>query len=269
MNENDNSGILAIGPKELYEILVDHAQNSEPVGIKGPPGCGKAELCYQVAEAVGKPILSPFNAVLSDGVDAKGLPVIGDDRTSVVWVKEKRWLVNYPTTVLIDELPQGNMGAINSMASVIHERRIDDIYLHPETWVVWTGNRDSDKCGTTRMPSHVNNRSYLYELRVSSQDHIAHELQTAGDIDMLTLRYLRMKGDEAYTFDPAMTVNATPRAWSTIMRKLKTKPDLPFATIAGQLGRGLATELMSFRSLAPSLPSPEEILLDPTKAKGP
>lgn len=263
-----DSELPPIRAKELRMILLDHATNGEPVGILGPPGCGKTELVHQVAIEVNKPILSPFNAVLSDGVDAKGLPAISDDGTAVTWIKEKRWLVPYATTVLIDELPQGNMGSINSMASVIYEKRIDDIFLHKDTWVVWTGNRAQDKCGTTRMPSHVNNRSYLYEMAVNAEDHIAHEINTPN-VDMLTLRFLRMKGATAYTFDPAMTVNATPRAWSTIARKLGTHPKLPYSVMAGRIGRGLATELIAFRDIAPTLPSPEEVLTNPTKARVP
>lgn len=266
----DESEFIKVSPKELKTILIEHAANGEAVGIEGPPGCGKTEIVMQVAAIVGKPFLSPFNCALSDGVDMKGIPAFSDDKSSVHWVKDKRWLaaVEFPSTILMDELTQGNIGAINSMASVIHEKRIDDVYLHPDTWPVWTGNRAQDKCGTTRVPGQVYNRCFMYELAHSAKDHVEFEL-TQPNIDLLTIRYLRMKGDEAYKFDPAAKINSTPRAWSVIARKLFANPDAPLPTIAGRIGRGFATELMAFRAMAPQLPSQEEVLLSPTKARVP
>src|SRR3990167_1266327 len=86
---------------------------------------------------------------------------------------------------------------------------------------------------------------------------------------MLTLRFLRMKGDAALAYDPAKEVNSTMRGWSAVMRLLKVDATTHFATLAGRIGRGLATELMAFRNLAPMLPSVEEVLLNPTKASVP
>jgi hypothetical protein len=267
---HDDSEFIKVSPKELKQILLDHAAAGEAVGIEGPPGCGKTEIVMQVAKEVGKPFLSPFNCVLSDGVDMKGIPSFSEDRTSAHWVKDKRWLqaVEYATTILADELSQGNIGSINSMAPVFQEKRIDDIYLHPDTWPVWTGNRAQDKCGTTRVPAQLYNRCYMYELSHSAKDHVEYEL-TQPNVDLLTVRYLRMKGDAAYKFDPALKINSTPRAWSTIARKLFTNPNASMATIAGRIGRGFATELMAFRDLAPQLPSQEEVLLGPQKARVP
>ena len=266
----DDSEFIIVHPKEFKKICIDHAYNSESVGVIGPPGCGKTEIVCQVADIVGKPMLSPFNCVLSDGVDMKGIPSFNHDKTSVTWVKDKRWLtaVEIATTILADELGQGNTGSMNSMASVIQEKRIDDVYLHPDTWVVWTGNRQQDKCGTTRIPAHIYNRSFMYELAVSAQDHIEYEIARA-DTDILTCRYLRMKGDTAYTFDPAQIVNATARAWSVVARKLFKNPDTTMPTIAGRIGRGMATELMAFRKIFHTLPPQEEVLLTPKKARVP
>ena len=53
------------------------------------------------------------------------------------------------------------------------------------------------------------------------------------------------------------------------MRKLKNNPDVPFATVAGRIGKGMASELMAFRDLAPTLPSVEEVLMNPKGAKLP
>jgi hypothetical protein len=89
------------------------------------------------------------------------------------------------------------------------------------------------------------------------------------DCDLLTVRFLRMKGDQAFYFDPANTINATPRQWTNVSKKLFKQPTTHMATIAGLIGKGNAAELMAFRDLAPQLPSPEEVLLSPTSARVP
>jgi hypothetical protein len=83
------------------------------------------------------------------------------------------------------------------------------------------------------------------------------------------MRYLRMKGDAAISFDPNKKINATSRSWTRVAKKLFSKPDASFATVAGMLGKGIASELMAFRALAPTLPSPEEVELNPKGARVP
>ena len=145
-NQTSNSEFMVVTPKLLTKLLMEHAENSEAVLIEGPPGCGKTEITCQISAKVGKPMLSPFNVALSDGTDMKGIPSFNDGKTSQHWVKDKRWIeaAQFPQTILLDELGQGSTSAINACASIIHEKRIDDVFLHPETWVVATSNRAQD-----------------------------------------------------------------------------------------------------------------------------
>jgi hypothetical protein len=108
----------------------------------------------------------------------------------------------------------------------------------------------------------------MYEMVYSVESQVNYML-SQPDMDLLTMRFLRMKGDTAFEFDPNKKINPTPRSWSTVARKLYNNSATPFATIAGKITKGLASELMAFRSLAPTLPSPEEVLLNPTGARVP
>jgi len=245
---NDNGEYILVTQDVLKEILEKHYERRESVILKGPPGCGKTAMPIQIAEEHGLPMLSPFNCALSDGTDFKGMPVFGEDKTSQIWVQDVRWTVaaEMPTLVLIDEVGQGSASSIAACVPIFREKRNDSVYLHPDTWVVGTTNRAQDKCGSAALPKQLLDGVYKYEVGYSADALVRYELEKhIDDVDMLTLRFLRMKGDAALSYDPAKEINSTMRGWSAVMRLIKTDATTHFATIAGRIGRGLATELMA------------------------
>lgn len=266
----NESELVELTAAELLPLLIDHAQAGESVGIEGPPGGGKSELVAQAAKAAGLPLLV-YNIELCDQTDFKGLPFRDPDcQNQVVYLKEKVWLQDYPFAGFFDELPRGTVATQGSVCSLLLEKRNDDVRLHDSSWMVWAGNRTSDRAGANRVPTIVYNRCYNYGLRYCAKSLVEYEVdKNPDDIDLLTVRFLRMKGDQALQFDAGLKINPTPRAWSVVMRKLKQRPDVAFATIAGRLGKGLASELLAFRDLAPKLPSVEEVLMDPKNARLP
>lgn len=255
-------------PKELYPILMQHCEAAESVGIEGPPGSAKSEMIAQISAACNKHLYIS-NGELEDTTDGKGLPFRDSENPhQIIWLKDKKYLIDHPATFFHDELPRAPVAVQGTKASLLLENRIDDLYLPQGTWHAWAGNRTTDKAGANRVPTIIYNRCYMYALKYDAESHIEHEIQRT-DTDMLTIRYLRMKGDPAYQFDPAKKINSTPRSWSTVARRLFANPHTGFATIAGRIGKGFASELMAFRALAPTLPSPEEVMLNPTKARVP
>lgn len=265
---SNESEVIIVTPKELADIAYDHAINAEPLCVLGPPGCGKSEILVQVATKANLNVLPPYNLAICDGSEFKGVPSMGED--FLRWVKEKRWSLaaSEPCFTFLDEFSQGSTAAMNSCAPLVLERRIDDLYLHNKSWVALAMNRQQDRAGTNRMPNQIPNRMTIVEITYDSDSHIEHEV-ARDDTDMLTVRYLRMKGNAAYEYDANKMVNPTMRQWSWVSRALFRNPDLHMATIAGRIGKGFATELLAFRDLAPMLPSREEVILNPKQAKVP
>ena len=263
-----DSEIIELSPKELLPILIDHAKNGEAAGIEGPPGSAKTDVVKQASAAAGLPLMI-FNLELSDTTDGKGLPFRDpDNKNQIVWLKDKRWLVDYPFANFMDELPRGTIPVQGTGATMLLENRIDDLYLPKGTWHVWAGNRTADKAGANRVPSIIYQRSFMYATKYDAESQVEWMVQQ-DDLDLLTMRYIRMKGDAALSFDPNKKINPTSRSWTIVARKLFAKPNVSFATLAGVIGKGLASELMAFRALAPTLPSPEEVLLNPKDARVP
>ena len=262
------SELVEMTPKELLPILLDHAQSGESVGVEGPPGGGKSELVAAVAKMMNLPLFIS-NAELEDTTDGKGLPFRDvDNQNQIVWLKDKKFLIDYPALFFHDELPRGPVAVQGTKATLLLENRIDDLTLPKGCVHFWAGNRTSDKAGANRVPTIIYNRCYMYGLRYDIESQVEYMLNEP-DMDLLTMRFLRMKGDSALSFDAARKINATPRAWSTIARKLFSKSDTPFPTLAGRITKGLASELMAFRNLAPTLPPLEEVLLNPKGARMP
>lgn len=260
--------IVELTPKEFLPIIIGHIEAGEPVGVEGPPGAAKSAIIALGAKFAKKPMFV-HNCELSDVTDYKGLPFRDvENNNQVVWLKDKAWMMDYPSVLFFDELPRGKTDVQGAIAPVFWENRIDDLILPAGTCAIWAGNRTSDRAGANRVPSIIYNRCFMYAVKYDSESQIEHML-TLDDIDTLTMRYLRMKGDTAFQFDPAKKINSTPRAWTTVAQKLFAHPNAPFAVIAGKIGKGYASELMAFRDLAPSLPSPEEVLLTPDKARVP
>lgn len=263
-----DSEIIELSPKELLPILADHAKNGEAVGIEGPPGSAKSEMVAQAAKAAGLPLMV-LNLELSDTTDGKGLPFRDpDNKNQVVWLKDKRWLGGYTFANFMDELPRATVPVQGTAATLLLENRIDDLYLPDGTWHVWAGNRTSDKAGANRVPSIIYQRCFMYATKYDAQSQTEWMVQQT-DMDLLTMRFIRMKGDSAFSFDANLKINPTPRSWTTVARKLHTNPDVPFATLAGRIGRGFASELMAFRALYPTLPSINEVEMNPKGARVP
>lgn len=262
------SELVELTPKELLPRLIEHAKAGEAVGLEGPPGGGKSQLVEQAAKAAGLPLMYN-NAELEDTTDGKGLPFRDtENHNQVIWLKDKKYLQSFPCAYFHDELPRAQVAVMGAKATMFLENRVDDVYLPKGTWHVWAGNRTSDRAGANRVPTIIYNRCYMYGTVYDSESQVEHML-TLPDLDHLTMRYLRMKGDTAFRFDANQKINPTPRAWTTIAHRLFTHPDTVFATIAGRITKGFATELMAFRNLAPQLPSVEEVLLNASKARIP
>ena len=265
---DDDLEYYALNPMEFEPILADHAQNNEPLFVFGDPGCGKTTMIGQAADAVGKPMLAPFNLSQSDGTEF-GVPKF-DENGVLHFSQEEHWhfRVQNPTTVFFDEWAQGTVLTQCSATPILRENRVRSLYLHPKTWRIGASNFPKNKAGTNRIPSHTLNDMAVYGLVYHAESQIAYML-ARQDIDLLTVRFLRMKGDTAFFFDPTNTVNATPRQWTNVGRKLFGNATTHIAVIAGHIGKGLASELMSFRNLAPTLPDPMDVLMNPKTAKMP
>jgi len=259
-------------PSALIQALSFHANRREPCGVIGQPGVGKSEIITASAKASGFESVITMNLVNRDPTDLSGLPFLLtlEDGTKVVeWVKQRAFLTKEPICLFLDELFQAPTATQNVAAPIILEKRVDDIHLHPDSWVVFASNRTEDKAGTNRVPSHIPNRCTIYYGPDTNIDDWS-EWALDNGIDIKVIQYLRMKPGNLSDFDPNRIVNATPRQWAWVGRNVAAMPEaIMYETVAGRVGEGSAAELRAFIKIADQLPPLEQILLDPKRAPVP
>lgn len=276
-------------PSQLEEALFWHGQYRQPVISLAQPGVGKSSLYRKVFTRLGMPHIT-VNLALSDGTDMKGLPTFidhGKGEKAVKWVKEAVFLKKEPVAVFIDEIFQGQTQVQNSVAPIILEHRVDDIFLPAGSWVCGASNRAEDKAGTNRVPSHIPNRATVLYGPDCSIDEFAEYLLEGGsskvvegeysdplpepkDRDWRVVQYLRMKPNAMTGFDPSELINGTPRQWEWVAQYINSMPEgVRYPIVAGRVGKGYAAELNAFIKIESQLPSKEQILLNPKKAKVP
>lgn len=273
-------------PSQLESALMFHAQYRQPCIALSRPGAGKSSIYRKVFRKMGLQHHT-INLALSDGVDMRGLPNFSEDRKSVHWIKEHVYLERKPMAIFVDETFQGPIAALNSVAPLFLENRIDDVHLDPGSWVCGASNRLEDKAGTNRVPSHIPNRVTILNGPDSHIDDWAEYMIDGGsevqemseyvaplplptERDIRVIQFLRMKPNALNDFDPSRLVNGTERQWEWVATFLPSMPDeVQYDIIAGRVGEGSAAELRGFLKIAEQLPSREQILLNPTKCEVP
>jgi hypothetical protein len=259
-------------PSQLKQALTYHAQRGIPCGVIGAPGVGKSDIVASVAQDLDLPLVV-MNAANKEPSDFSGLPTFTtheDGRTKVVeWAKMKTFMTERPMALFLDELFQAPVQVQNVVAPIVLEQRIDDIRLPEGSWVVFASNRQEDKAGTNRVPSHLPNRCTIYYGPDANIDDWS-EWALDNGVRVEVIQFLRMRPNLLHDFDAARLVNATPRQWASVGRMLNDLPEaLRMETIAGRVGEGPAAELTGFMRIAAQLPPKEVILTDPKNAPVP
>jgi ATPase family associated with various cellular activities (AAA) len=238
--------------------------------VMSSPGLGKTQIAGQVAKELGidfrdlhAPLLQP---------EDYGFPVISADKKDVHFIVSKS---KFPIEgsdcgeagiLLIDELGQADNNAQKILANLIQERQIHGHRIKDKWRIVTTGNRSTDRAGSNRLLSHLTNRLTVVELEPSLDDWTNWAIDSG--ISPEVIAFVRFRPDLLNTFDPQKDINATPRAWSEGVSPVLSLglAELEFEVFKGAVGEGPAGEFLAFLKIFRNLPSPDAILLDPTKS---
>lgn len=252
--------------------------NKVAVLLKGPPGGGKSALAFQLgAEGLPKKPGGPnvpfdnvivFNASLRDPVDMMGTPRNNGTVTEWVPPKELHTLSKGRNLFIIEELNDCATPMQNGLCCIIYDRKLNDLVLSDETFIICTGNRTQDKSGAQRLTTKLANRMRIFDFDVNLDDWCEWALEKG--ISPILIQFLRFKPNLLLDFSPDRELNPTPRSWERAALVPESLPDeLFFACIAGDVGEGAAAEYTGFRRIYMGLPDIDGIILDPKKAPVP
>lgn len=196
-----------------------------------------------------------------------------------------------PAIICLDELGKcASRAVLNALLSVIHERRLGDDYMHPETILFTTTNLTTDGVGDI-IPAHVRSRMCTVTVsKPNAEQWIAwtRGLGRSKNIHPMVTAYVEMfpqalasytEGDvqkdnpRIYHPDRQQTAYVTPRtlekASHVIRAQAKFSTNALTAALAGLGGAAFAREMQDFLAVREQMPSMKEVIEDPQTAKLP
>lgn len=259
----------SIKPTQLANELRANARANIPTMVWGPPGIGKSQIAYQVADQLNAKLFE-LRANLFDPVDVRGgLKVVEmEDGTY-----KTRYGVpeDYPDSdytgnvvLLVDELPNAPKATQNALLQLILDKKIGTYTLPAGTAIIAAGNRSIDRAAVHEMPTPVKNRFAHYEIEANIDDWCAWAMQ--NNISPTITSFLRYRPTMLHNLDSRENAFPTPRAWEMVNRKLPFiggNADDEFYGVASIIGDGPAGEFIAFKQTADKMPDLDQIVRSP------
>ena len=229
----------------------------------GIPGIGKTSLVAQVAEEMGVGFKSVI-AHLYQPVDVLGLPFVNNGKCDYAppTVFPDAGRDSAKGIFFIDELPNCVPAMQSAWGIVILERGTKN-YRFPDGWtVVCAGNRETDRAGSSRLVSALENRLIHIGVEPNSDEFMAYSV--ARGLHPSVPAFLEERPDMLAKFDPKSPERAfpSPRAWERISDIMKlTLPEGPQnEMLKGAIGPGSAVEFIAFTKIFKDLPRLTDVL---------
>lgn len=206
---------------------------------------------------------------LLESVDLGGLPYLDAD-----FAQKRAFLGNLPTggkgLLLFDEFAQAHPQLQAIAGQLLYERRIGE-YVLPEGWtIICSSNRQSDRAGSNKLPTHVVGRCSIIDFEHSIDDWMDWAID--NDIDPMIRGFINFQPQGLLDWSPKIeTPQATPRSWERLSDTLKTgiPKDMRIDIFKMDVGQKWAVEFNNFLQLSEDVPNIEGIMKNPKKADVP
>lgn len=281
------------------QTIINWYASDTAMHLIGPPGCGKTTIAvhdfprmlsehYGEKFGVWEEVVTTLDApdvrgFLVPSKDAEGRGISYFTRPGILPSDE--YLKAHPRGIyVLDERSQGQLLTQTSLGPVVLDKKFGTEHRLPPGWrVVSTSNRLSDKSAVIRPPMHLINREVTIEVGFDI-DSSAHWWEARGMHPMGVAFAKAHPGIFVSEVPAEPKPYCTPRSYTMGWDYLKHvagtdengHPNMKIVTdhisqefVSGYIGEGAATEQFAFLKVADDLPTIEEILKDPKKAKAP
>ena len=285
---------------DLEKIVEPMYEAGDAVHLVGPPGCGKTDFIeHDVIRRLSAKYGQQFGfrksvAPTLDAPDYKGflIPTKGPTGEPIsVFTRSPEfpsdeYLAEFPRGIyFIDELSSAEHLTQKALASVILEKQFGNHKL-PKDWQIYiASNRAQDRAGALRMLSHIRNR--IREIPMENDALSWAVWAEKNGIHPLIIAWAKSNPTTAFvdevpnTDRPFSSARSVVRAAHLLQVGLARDEDgklidmeLPSdvliqQAIYGDIGEGAGANLFGYLKVWDKLPTLEEILADPKKAKCP
>jgi hypothetical protein len=263
---------------DIYESITaqfgtTHTGHKTPAYLLlGKPGGGKSDLARAIGRDLKFDKVVEFNASLRDPVDLLGTPNNQGETTRWKKPDDLAQLEHGRNLLIIEELTDCTQQMQNACCGLIYDGKVGELDLSSsQTYIIASGNRTEDKSGAFRLSTKLGNRMRILDFDVSLDDWCEWAIDNLPEeTGYKVVQFLRFKPDLLDAFDPNARISPTPRAWARAsLVPTNLRSDLYFANVAGDVGEGAAAPFTAFCRLFDSMPNPDEIMMNPSKAEVP
>jgi hypothetical protein len=253
-------------------------RRNKAVFFFGPPGVGKSQAIYQVAEEAKVPM-----GVLEKRTSTSSPDESGDIKyviDGVVKSAPQDWIPTeekikegvYPERGLIflDEMLDGPLSMQSAYQQMVLDRRLDSAKIAPGWLPVGASNDRKHKAAAGRMSSALASRFMIVEIEADTDVTVQHALKKKWNT--MVPACLRWMPELVSTFDPKSNDRsyACPRSWESVSDIIsdelfnKFTPSIKMEIISGIIGTVAAIKFISFMELYTRIPDLSELKRNPT-----
>lgn len=235
----------------------------------GPHGIGKSASVRQVANEVGYDL---FNVILSqkEAVDLAGVLYTREDKQlglSVTDAHPPKWFADAckkgKFILFLDEFNMARKEVMNAAFELVLDRRLNNIKLPDDVFIVCAGNPDDERYDVTPMSESLRDR--LMHLMVEADLDSWHDYAKGAGISADVMQFLRNNPQasgctDKRDFTLPVEIKHSLRSWERLsdISKLTLPERVKMECFSGIVGSEMA--LLYTKSLNESTITPEEIL---------
>lgn len=274
---NEYESSLSLDSFDLKKALIDIIRAKEVPMVHGHPGIGKSAIAYQICEEFG---LEMIDIRLSqiDPVDLNGFIRSRHDNPNLATyvpidifplkntklpTGKNGWMI------FLDELPSAAPAIQAAAYKLLLDRMVGNHKLHDKVVLMAAGNLVSSNAIAYEMGTATKSRLCHLILKSTPQSFL--DWAEKNDVDSRIISFLRFKPTLVFDFDPNTDDFTFPcnRTWEKLSNIIKPIPsDELFGyrrkLINGVVGRGAATEFLSFVKMYGDLPTIDDIISNPS-----
>lgn len=241
--------------------------------IWGPPGVGKSEGVYQIAELIQestgkKVVVTDIRLSMFSPIDLRGVPVPDVEKAFAIWLKPKIFDLEESADtiniVFFDELSSAPPQVQAAAYQITLDHRIGEHRLPDNCIIMGAGNRTIDKSVVFRMSNALANRLQHYEITVDFESW--KEWAMKHNVHPSILGYLSFdRGKLCQEEIPAEQIPfPSPRTWmfaSNIIRIMENKKSIQdlYTQISACVGTNAASSFLAWCKHHGQFPDVEDI----------
>lgn len=263
---------------ELQKLLAFSFVNHFPVLIKGKPGIGKSDIVAQAANACIHTDGQPYDMIIchpvvEDPTDAKGMPWVVNGEALFIPFANLKMMIDAvrPLIVFIDDFGQASPSVQASYMQLLLARRINGHKVSDFVTFVAATNRREDKAGVGGLLEPVKSRfSTIVELNVDTNDWVIWALNNSMPTELISFIQFRPEMLDNFVASKDIVNSPCPRTVAYVGKMMKAGLSVSdsyfFEIVNGATGEAFAREFTEYLKIYLSLPSINQIILDPVNS---